>query len=194
MPLYESEEYNVFTHHPTYYAIAHKHYLQVTQLVSERDSIKQAKTDRDVDFICLKNALIGRNTMVVIVFSALCLEAFINHYGLSHYSDSFFKKHLDKLSPLSKWVILPQLIVGRSLKTESQAYEEIRKLFDLRNDLVHYKTKRKKTCDIKTEDWLWENDAELALRAVKHAVGALSELDPNVGIGWLEDAETNPYA
>lgn len=183
-----------FTNHRTFYAIAYRYSLLVSQLVKERDKRTPITTDEEVDFICLMNARIQREAMVVVIFSALTLEAFINDYGLENFSRSYFDKHLDKLSPVSKWLILPRLVAGKELNTNSQAFESLKKLFNLRNKLVHYKTKKKRVCDIVAEDRVWESDAQNAIEAVNQAVRVLKEIDPEVDIDWLEDAKTDPYA
>jgi len=129
--------------HRTFYSIACQHYRQVKQLVAERDR-RVIKSDKDVDFVCEKNAAIQRSAMVSVIFSALALEAFINYYGIDRFSRGFFDTHLDSLNTVSKWLILPKLTVGRQLSTDGQPYELLIGLFRLRNKLVHYKTRKKR--------------------------------------------------
>jgi hypothetical protein len=181
------------SNHETFYSIAYRHYVQTVQLTAERDQ-RPVKNDQDVDFVSEKNAAIQRSAMVVVVFSALTLEAFINHYGIERVSRSFFDNRLDKLDPVSKWLILPKLIVGRQLDTDGQAYELLKGLFKLRNKLVHYKTREKGIDELKDEDWVREEEAHSAIQAVNKLVEELKRLDPTVGTDWLREAETNPYA
>lgn len=178
----------------SFYSIAYRHYHQIEQLVAERGQ-RTVKNDEDVDFVCEKNAAIQRSAMVTVIFSALTLEAFINHYGIERFSRSFFDNHLDNLNPVSKWLILPRLIVGQQLSTDGQSYESLIGLFRLRNKLVHYKTRKKRICDLtEDEDWVIERHARDAIQAVNNLVEELRSLDPTVDIGWLRKAETDPYA
>jgi len=179
--------------HRTFYSIAYQHHLQIVHLVVERNH-RTIKDDEDVNFICEKNAAIQRSAMVVVIFSALTLEAFINHYGIGKFSRSFFDNHLDKLNPVSKWMIIPKLVVGQQLKADGQPYELLRKLFKLRDKLVHYKTRQKRIDELADEDWVTERDAYDALQAVNKLTEELRSLDPTVEIDWLRDAETDPYA
>jgi len=180
--------------HQTFYSIAYRHYHQMEQLVLARDQ-RTLISDEDVDFVCEKNAAIQRSAMVVVVFSALALEGFINHYGIERFSRSFFDNHLDNLKPISKWLILPKLVVGRQLSTDGQSYVLLRRLFRLRNKLVHYKTQKKRISDlIEDKDWVTERHARDAIQAVDALVQELKSLDPTVDTSWLLKAGTDPYA
>jgi len=132
--------------------------------------------------------------MVSVVFSALTLEAFINHYGIERLSRRFFDNHLDSLRPVSKWLLLPKLFVGKQINTGGEPFELLGELFGLRNRLVHYKTRRKRICDLVEEDWVTERHARNAIRAVRSVVEELRSIDPEVDIRWLQDAERDPYA
>jgi hypothetical protein len=180
--------------HQTFYSIAYRHYHQMQQLVLERDQ-RTVISDEDVDFICQKNAAIQRSAMVVIIFSALTLEAFINHYGIEKFSRSFFDKHLDSLNPISKWLILPKLVVGNQLNTDGQPFGLLGGLFRLRNRLVHYKTRKKSISDlVEDEDWVTERHASDAIQAVDALVQELESLDPAVDTDWLLGSGIDPYA
>ena len=117
-----------------------------------------------------------------------------SHYGIERFSRSFFDNHLDKLNPVSKWMIIPKLIVGQQLKADGQPYELLRKLFKLRGKLVHYKTRQKRIDELADEDWVTERDAYDALQVVNKLTEELRSLDPTVDIDWLRDAETDPCA
>ena len=51
------------------------------------------------------------------------------------------KTHLDKLDPLSKWLVGVKLVTGNSLAKSGQAYEHCKSLFKYRNKIVHHKSK-----------------------------------------------------
>lgn len=184
----------IFTAHQTYFAIAYRHHKNVQRLVVERKT-RKVKDDHDVDFICENNATIQRAAMVSVIFSALTLEAFINNYAIEKFSKSYFNNHLDKLSPVSKWIVIPKLITGNSLNTEGQPYELLKKLFKLRDKLVHYKTRKKKVSEMTEEDdWVTENHSEDALLTVESILNELARIDTAVEIDWLESSKNDPYA
>ena len=181
------------SNHQTFYSIAYQHHLQIAQLSAERDQ-RTVKHDEDVDFVCEKNAAIQRSAMVVVVFSALTLEAFINHYGIERLSRSFFDNHLDKLNPVGKWLILPNLVARQQLDTDGQSYELLKGLFKLRDKLVHYKTREKTIDELSDEDWVTEKEARSAIHAVNRLVEELKCLDSAVDTDWLREAEIDPCA
>jgi hypothetical protein len=80
---------------------------------------------------------VDRSGTIVIVFAAMCLEALIYDYGVRYTSKNFFDRYLDKLSHKSKWVVVPRIVTGESLDTGSQAFEQLQKLIQDRNNLVH---------------------------------------------------------
>lgn len=78
---------------------------------------------------------------ISIIFSAMCLEAIINHYAINRTSKTLFENYLDKLDVKAKWVIIPKLLSTVEFNRESQAFELLGKVVKLRNDLVHYKSR-----------------------------------------------------
>jgi hypothetical protein len=182
-----------WTNHPTFYRIAHEHYMLVKRLMAQRDA-RPARDREGVDFHCWKNAEIQRAAMVTVVFCALALEALINHYGIESFSRSFFSKHLDKLSPPTKWLIIPRLAIGRQLDTDGQAYELLCRLFKLRDRLVHFKSHRKDPTQTPEDElWVSENQAGEAIRTVESLGGELARLDGSVDTDWLGEALSDPY-
>jgi len=75
------------------------------------------------------------------VSAALFLEAYIYDYGARRSSATFVDKYLDKLDAVAKWVLIPRLIVPPGINQDDEVFARLRKLFKLRNDLVHHKTK-----------------------------------------------------
>lgn len=76
-----------------------------------------------------------------IVFGALCLEAFIYDYAATRFTDTYVRNYLDGLDFVAKWVIVPKLVTGKDFPTDTQAFEQLRKLRKERNELVHAKSK-----------------------------------------------------
>ncbi len=183
----------ILTNHETFYGIAHRHYQEVLRLVEDRNS-RTVKTDDDVDFVSKKNAEIQADAMIVVVFAALTLEAFINDYGIEKFSMPYFLKHLDRHSTVKKWAIIPRKAVGKEIATDGQAYDAIRKVFALRHKLVHYKSGKKKISDLsEQEDWITEDHAKMCYEAVELAVNALQAVDVSVESRWLNDARVEPF-
>ncbi|MHA1329861.1 MAG: hypothetical protein ACTSR2_02175 [Candidatus Hodarchaeales archaeon] len=183
-----------FTNHQTFFAIAYQHHELVKRLMMERDK-RKVKNDHDVDFICARNAAIQRSAMVSVVFSALTLEAFINNYAIEHFSKNYFENNLDKLSTVSKWIVIPKLVTGNEIDTDGQPYENLKKLFKLRDKLVHYKTRKKKISEMtEDKDWVTENHSEVSLLTLKSIFNELATVDSSVNTDWLEEAKCDPYA
>jgi hypothetical protein len=183
------------TIHEDFYAIAHQNYTLVYQLVVKRDSIvenlkgKEKITEAGVLAVANKNRAIERHAMLVVIFSALTLEAFINHYAIENFSESYLKNYLDKLDPVSKWVVIPKLVLGRALDTGGRSFELLQRLFLLRNKLVHYKTRIVPFDELRTKVLVGGIEAEEAIQAVWDVIGDLSNLDSNQTTEWLKQAD-----
>ena len=79
--------------------------------------------------------------ILAVITTALFLEAYIYDYGARKHSANFVEKYLDKLDPFAKWVIIPRLISPPGLDQNDEVFARLKKLFTLRNALVHHKTK-----------------------------------------------------
>lgn len=77
---------------------------------------------------------------VACVFTAMYFEAFIYDYAASCLGDKYVKDHIDKLDFMSKWIVVPRLIVGKEMDKEKQAYMVLKQLHKDRNALVHLKS------------------------------------------------------
>ncbi|SOC51446.1 hypothetical protein SAMN05421509_101302 [Chromohalobacter canadensis] len=75
-----------------------------------------------------------------IVFSAMCLEAFIYGYAEKHLGKSYTKQHIEKLNIESKYIIVPKLVTGKEIDKSGQAFEKLKKLISDRNKIVHFKS------------------------------------------------------
>jgi len=184
----ENELKAELAHHEDFFVIASQHNAHVKHLVAERDT-RQGKDDLAVDFVCEKNTAIQREAMVAVIFSALALEAFINYYAIEYTSGNYFKNHLERLDPVTKWVLIPKLISGRQIDTGGQAYEKLTWLFGLRNNLVHYKFRRKAISHFTEEkDWVTENHSADAIITVQCIMEELHSIDNDVDIAWVDVA------
>jgi hypothetical protein len=79
------------------------------------------------------------------VFSALCLEAFINQELARHSETSKILEEDDRLRLDLKWLLLPLLLGARgTFNTGTEPYQTFSQLLSLRNQrLVHFKPHRK---------------------------------------------------
>ncbi len=182
-----------FTYHKQYFDIALEHYKEIKILQKERDEIIQSlkvagksSSDEMADSTASKNDRIGHLALIVVVFSALSLEAFINDYAIGSFSKSYFENYLDKIELFSKWIVIPRIITGTQLDPGSKALQGLDWLIKLRNRLVHYKSKVVEIKEIANEDFLWEEDAQKAMGTVRNLMLELKKIDNKVNIAWVE--------
>lgn len=174
-----------------FFPIAYWHHRLVEKLVRERD--QHWSVHNDVDFVCKKNDAIEKAAIVSVIFSALTLESFINYYAIDRTSKNYFLKHLDKLSPVTKWLIFPKLFTGNQISTDSQSYQLLDKLFKLRNKLVHDKSTKKNIRELKSEDFINQTNSQESIQTVIKLCKELKALDPKIDIGWIIKTEKNPF-
>ncbi|WP_299898751.1 hypothetical protein [uncultured Aquimarina sp.] len=114
------------------YGIKEKGEKGVVFSISDKDYlIKSSFIDRK------REKAIFQSIIMIVVF----FEALINEIGVVELGSTYYKKHLDKLSILSKWEIVLTLIYGNSLDRSSQQYGYLQDVIKIRNTLVHHKTK-----------------------------------------------------
>lgn len=124
---------------------------------------------------------------ITIIFSAMCLEAIINHYAINRSSKSYFDNYLDKLDFKSKWIIFPKLLSSAEFNCDSQAFEFLKKVITLRNELVHYKSRvikfnQNMNGEMKKSELDFRSDVQNSLKAIFLVVEELKRIDPN----WKE--------
>lgn len=81
------------------------------------------------------------NGIKTIVFSAMAIEAAAFDLAASQLGDKVATQYLDKMDLLGKWMIVPRLVCGRSLREDGPAVNALRVLIKARNGLVHPKSK-----------------------------------------------------
>ena len=113
---------------------------------------------------------------IVIVFAAMCLEAFIYDYAAQNFSGHFVRVYLDKLDLKSKWVIIPQLVTGKKFDTEGEAFQLLGKLVGYRNEIVHAKSKSWPSYDGLKKPIKGKACGEDKLTMVKNSCKAIKEL------------------
>jgi hypothetical protein len=179
------------TQHADYFKVVKEFYSKIEQLHREHDEYQSGieggnASDRDVDFLASKNDAIGEFALVVIVFSAFTLEAYINHYGISRLSKNYFTKYLDKLDLVAKWLVVPRIVTGQELDPGSRAMQDLSWLVCLRNRLAHFKSKIVAVNAIQASDFLWDTDAERALNTVRGVISLLGQVDTEAETDWVE--------
>ena len=180
-----------WTLHLEYFRIALERYEIIKKLKKEHDALqaafkkKKAMSDDDVALLAEKNDAIGHETLIVIVFSALCLEAFINNYAIARLSKNYFTNYLDKLDTVAKWIVIPRVITRKRIDPGSKPVQDLSWLIAQRNRLVHYKSREIPIDEIKESDFFWEYDAEKAIKTVKGIVSKLKTIDGKVETDWL---------
>jgi len=102
-------------------------------LSDKDDWVKEMESD-DARFQSLKCAVES------VVFSAMCLEAFIYSYSTKFLGQNYTKSHIDRIGIESKYILVPKLITGKELDKSGQAYEMLKQLIKDRNSIVHFKS------------------------------------------------------
>ncbi|MBX2972881.1 MAG: hypothetical protein KF797_07255, partial [Flavobacteriales bacterium] len=79
------------------------------------------------------------NCALSLLLSALGLESHINDFGQKQLGENYFKA-VDRLSPPSKYRIVTDLVAGKKNWLPEHYVGELKRLFTLRDKLVHYKS------------------------------------------------------
>jgi hypothetical protein len=172
--------------------IAVDNYKKIQQLVEKRDRTRKTirrstgDADSEANFVGQMNNIIESHTLIVIIFCAAALKAYINDYAINRLSKGYLENHLDKLDLASKCIVISQLITSKQLDKSAKWFSDLSWLIALRNKLVHYKTRVRKIDEIAETDFLWETDAKKALKTFKNCVFALKKIDKRLNTRWLE--------
>ena len=183
------------TAHGDYFGLAVRNLLMARRLKKEFDDYaRQTESVEGTDdvwdhFLFLAKSM-SDHCLVVVVFCALALEAFVNHYAISRISGSYFGRYLERLSIQAKWVVIPGIVLGAGLKPGSRPLQELDWLVRLRNRLVHYKSHEVHPDRDTTSGWVRRSDAERAVKVVRGLVTALHRLDRDLETWWVSDAAT----
>jgi hypothetical protein len=161
-----------------YYEIAKNSYDNVEQLAKNRnDELKKQPINHN-QLIKYANS-VHNEAIITIVFCTMTLESYINEYGITNSSRSFFQNHLEKLNLISKFTLIPKLNNKPELKTDKQEFQNLKWLINLRNDLTHYKIKEKDVADIdmtkpiSQKDFILEEHAEKAIKTLEETINIL---------------------
>lgn len=124
---------------------------------------------------------------IAIVFAAIYIESEVYTYLASNLTDSFVKNHLDKLDPLSKWIVGVQVVTGKPFPKDGQAYELCKKLFSYRNRIVHHKSSPMQSNSEKTMKIIdefekkFDEAVHISNRTVKELAKVVRQLHDGIG-------------
>jgi hypothetical protein len=125
-----------FTKAPDYFDICRENSEKYLQYQEEEFQLSiESKRFCELEFY------LNRLWPIATAFGVMCLEAFIYDYAAHNFTDTFSKKYLDKLDLLSKWIIIPRLVLKKEFPTDSKAFQDLNALIKERNSLVHSKSK-----------------------------------------------------
>jgi hypothetical protein len=79
------------------------------------------------------------------IFGAMTVEAFLNYYGVRHLGEAFYRRNCERLQVTQKVSVLIALRTGVRLHEGSEILGVARRLCEIRNRLVHPKTREWKT-------------------------------------------------
>jgi hypothetical protein len=121
-------------------------YFQIAQdefadyLVAVKDPALAFAPEEHLEELTSAEDRLDQSAVKTIVFAAMTCEAAIYDIAAIHLSDDYARDVLDKLDPVSKWLVAPRLICGTSLRSDGPAINALRTLFGARNELVHAKS------------------------------------------------------
>jgi hypothetical protein len=163
-----------------YFSICKAYYMRFEKIEAE---IARREAERDVlndaEHIELEVER-QHSAAIVIVFAAMCLEAFINDYAVSGLSKSYVDKYLDKLDLATKWAIIPRLVTGKDLRRDSRAFKLLQRLVTSRHNLVHAKLSALPEGTERLVEYLQARYAEAAVE-VREAYQAINALFTELG-------------
>lgn len=185
--------------HPWYSSICEEFYkkfneldIVVTRLRNERSDILRNTEDPEnppnryyeISYELLDpERELEKNGLISVLMATMFAEAFINDYASKSFGNSYFNNYVDRLSLLSKWVLVPKLKTKKDFPTNSQAFEYLNKLVSVRNDVVHFKSKEAFGHDelrkIHKKNYQpFIEAANISFKAIQELIRELKKLDP----------------
>jgi hypothetical protein len=156
---------------PIYYRYA------VGYLLTAREKDATLGGDLDLELI--------NNSALTLLLSALGLESHINSFGQRMLGEKYFES-IDRLSPSFKYCVVCDIISTKRNWLPATIVGDLKRLFTLRDKLVHYKpipVDTSKGQTVRSKYFVMEK--ELGIRCFEQTVIKLHELDPHSDIGWI---------
>lgn len=116
-----------------YCEMAMESYYELCQILDKMD--KEDVCDYIKYDMCLEKKKIS-----VVVFSAMCVESFLNDYLAVCLGDKGYYENFDSLKPISKLQLICKLIFRIDIDKNALYYSYTKNLFNNRNDYVHNKS------------------------------------------------------
>lgn len=137
---------------------------------------------------------------ITIVFAMIAIEAYIYDYAARHFTDSFVKKYIDKLDPISKWVIIPKLVTGKELSRGGEWFKLLKDLVRERNSIIHSKSSQPPSKAEEARKYLKAIDEEhhRVIHKARNAIKLLDVLAIEIGnldaeeVIWAESYLSKP--
>ena len=82
-----------------------------------------------------------RRVVTSVVFSAMCIESFLNDYAAACLGDKEFYDSFDMLSPEGKFTLICSFILKHKVDKSQLYYCRLKELIKARNEFVHNKSK-----------------------------------------------------
>lgn len=142
------------TLHYIYFDIAQEEYVKCL----EAEAVEESTVHEEER--CAHSYRATGHAIKSIVFSSMCVESAINNYAGTHLGDSYTEKHLASLDVVSKWVVIPKLVCGKSIDKSGPAYNSLKKLVKSRNQLVHNRSREVNPLDPNLGAYLKKNEAD----------------------------------
>lgn len=112
---------------------AHQRFMQLKQEESQLgDPNNAAKMQHQWD---LSHRVLSES-VVTVVFTAIYLESFIYKYACNYMPLEYFDEHMDSLGAVSKWVVIPRMVDGKHMNTDSRGFKMLREVVRCRNRIV----------------------------------------------------------
>ncbi len=197
---------------PVYSEIARESFSKLAGLEPRiktlHDNLAQLESPNDMAQLELKYEIMlleieaAKLASVTIVFTTISAEAYIYDYAARHLSDSYVKNYLDRLDPISKWVIIPRLVTGKELKHGGKWFKLRKDLIRDRNSVIHSKSSQppspsnregsQKYFEKLEEDHQMIEKARKAIELLDTRVAEIGALDPEEAI-WAENYLSKPF-
>jgi hypothetical protein len=111
-------------------------------LTEKKNPIGDPPISSDPTEYLAQQDLISTSAIQTIVFSAMATEAAVYDLAAIHLGDEYARTYLDRLDLVAKWLVVPRLICGKSLRQNGSAITALRTLVRARNSLVHHKSQQ----------------------------------------------------
>jgi hypothetical protein len=171
----------------------HKKLLRfVTQLEGLQHELAKIKTgDKILELqhkISIQEKEITKTSFIIIIFFVITIDSYMYDYAARHLGDAFVQNHLDKLDTLSKCLVIPELVTGKSLNRSQTWYGLLKKTIVIRNKITHYKTKSSNVENIMNSQNSAQEVLAIALQStslLKALADTIIEIDPDEAL-WVK--------